>query len=78
MVVEIHNVISTLFQRRKSFVNPICIFNVFSTSIQRAKVRFARWGPWSMHNKFNSTHDLLKKVDFYPRTNVSRGSLQSL
>ena len=34
LVDEIGNIISTLFERRKSYVNPICIFNVGSTSIQ--------------------------------------------
>ena len=42
MVDEIDNVISTLFQPRKSYVNPICIFNLFSTSIQRRKGNFQR------------------------------------
>jgi hypothetical protein len=50
MLDEIGNLISTLFQRRNSNVNPICIVNPFSTSIQRLeghfqldKRHFARW-----------------------------------
>ena len=43
LVDEIDNVTSTLFQRRKSYVNPICIFNLFSTSVQRRKDNFQRW-----------------------------------
>ena len=42
MVNEIHNVISTLFQRWKSYILPICIFNLFSTLIQRRKGIFQR------------------------------------
>ena len=30
------------FHRRKSYVDPICIFNLFSTSIQRRKGYFQR------------------------------------
>jgi hypothetical protein len=43
MVDEIGNLISTLFQRQKSNVNPICIFNLFSTSLQRLGDNFQRW-----------------------------------
>ena len=43
LVDEIDNVISTLFQRRKSYVNPVCVFNLFSTSVQRRKGNFRRW-----------------------------------
>ena len=45
MVNEIGNQISTLFQRQKSNVDPICIFNPLSTSIQRLEdqFQFRRW-----------------------------------
>jgi hypothetical protein len=43
MVDEIGNLISTLFQRRNSNVDPICIVNPFSTSIQRLEGHFQRW-----------------------------------
>ena len=33
MVDEVDNVISTLFKRWESYGDPICIFNLFSTSI---------------------------------------------
>ena len=34
---------STLFQRQESNVNPICIFNLLSTSIQKLECDFKRW-----------------------------------
>jgi hypothetical protein len=78
MVDEIGNLISTLFQRQKSNVNPICIFNPFSTlrlsnvwviisnvDSTLNKRHFSRWGIYCMI------------AAIYARNESTRGILKS-
>ena len=61
MVDDIHNVISTLFHRRESDVDPICILNLFKRRFNLVK-RFPNVGSTlnqSDFGRWESSHNFL-------------------